>query len=533
MTVEQQPNGASTDEDIIDTAIGLTGIGKFTIKMVVINSLILLNAGFTTNGISLIFPASACDFNLTTMDQGLMTATPFSGMIVGSYFWGCLADLHGRKYALVIALFSQGLFEMSSSLISNFWGYIFFKFLSGFSLIAQNAIVYPYVGEFQPPILRKKVLCTLELAWVVGTIALPVLGYLIIPLDVSYTTDYFFFHSWNLFVFLYSLLAPALGIWLLTFPESPKYLAAQGEDADLAKALDVMHSQNTGESFDIFLQKLTDNGLDDLRRRLELKENQSASEKSSKCEKAEKILRDIMRNTGKLFRPPFLTQTLLICILWYCVASTFFSFTMWFPELVRRLAAFEEMFPNESAWICSAIPAENSTITANVSKCLPNIPTEVFHHTLILGAACLPTNLLVPLFVNKLGFKFFLVSSSTVAMAVTVGLFFVRSSTQNLILSSIYEGFLSISSALVLVVITELYPTQIRATASSLGVLLGRIGSVIGNLLMGHLIDNHCVIFISSTIVQLIVCLIVSLILPIKRRDEKSVSSSVVTLVNQ
>ncbi|XP_063978275.1 synaptic vesicle glycoprotein 2B-like [Diachasmimorpha longicaudata] len=531
MTVEQQSGGLSTGEGTIDAAIGLAGIGKFTWKIVAINSLILVNAGFTTNSISLIFPASACDFNLTSMDQGVMTATPFLGMIVGSYFWGCLADLHGRKYALVIALASQGLFELVSSLVSNFWGYIFFKFLSGFSLIAQNAIVYPFVGEFQPLTLRKKVLCALEIAWVMGTIALPVLGWLIIPLNVSYTTNYFFFHSWNLFVFLYSLLAPTLALWLMTFPESPKYLAEQGEDGELAKAFEIMHSENTGESFDAFLTKLTDNGLHDLRMRLELKESRSAKGNISKRERAQKLFKDVIRNTGTLFRSPFLTQTLLICILWYCVASTFFSFTMWFPELVRRLETFEAMFPGEDAWVCSAVPAKNSTIVASNSKCSPNIPNEVYQHTLILGAACLPTNILVPLFVHKLGYKFFLVMSSGVAMIVTIGLFFVQSSTQNLILSSTYEGFLSISSALVLVVITELYPTQIRATASSLGVLIGRIGSVVGNLLMGHLIDNHCVTFIASNIVQLIICVIVSLILPLKRKGERPVSTSVVTLV--
>lgn len=57
------------------------------------------------------------------------------GMIAGSYFWGCLADLEGRRFALLIALFSQGIFEAISSIIPNYWGFLVLKFFSGFSWV--------------------------------------------------------------------------------------------------------------------------------------------------------------------------------------------------------------------------------------------------------------------------------------------------------------------------------------------------------------------------------------------------------------
>lgn len=52
-------------------------------------------------------------------------------MFLGSYFWGCLADIEGRKYALLRALFSHGILELISSFIPYYWGYVVLKFLSG------------------------------------------------------------------------------------------------------------------------------------------------------------------------------------------------------------------------------------------------------------------------------------------------------------------------------------------------------------------------------------------------------------------
>ncbi|XP_015127154.1 synaptic vesicle glycoprotein 2B isoform X2 [Diachasma alloeum] len=467
MTCEELCDDALAKERSIDTAIELAGTGKFTCKIIIIGALIVLNASFVTTSVSLIFPAASCDFNLSSLDQGVITATPLLGMIFGSYFYGCLADLSGRKKALIITLFSQGLFEALSAIVSNYWGFLVFKFLSGFSLIAQNGVGYPYVGECLPPKLRREVLCALEVAWIVGMIILPGFAWAIIPLEFTYTTDYFFFHSWNLFVLLYSLLAPGLALWLLTFPETPKYLADSGEDAKLAKALGVMHSENTGKSFNDYLEALTKHDLRQLRTRLETQE--SRKHHLSKSERTKKMCREILGNTAKLLRRPFLKQTTLICTLQFCIGSTYFSFTLWFAELIRRLENFEAMFPGESSWICSVVPKEvSANITVETGECCPEIPMNVYMHTLIISLACLPSNILVPLCIQKLGYRFFIVTYNAGAFCIAAGLFFVQSSVQNLILSAFYEAFTSVGLALVLVVIIELYPTQIRKNRWSL-----------------------------------------------------------------
>ncbi|CAG2066743.1 unnamed protein product [Timema podura] len=53
-------------------------------------------------------------------------------MMLGSYFWGCLADTQGRKIVLVAALFLDGICGVASSISQYFGLFLFFRFLNGF-----------------------------------------------------------------------------------------------------------------------------------------------------------------------------------------------------------------------------------------------------------------------------------------------------------------------------------------------------------------------------------------------------------------
>lgn len=44
-----------------------------------------------------------------------------------------------------------------------------------------------------------------------------------------------------------------IGFWLLTFPETPKYLEQAGNDTEWARTLEMMYKQNTGKSFGDYL----------------------------------------------------------------------------------------------------------------------------------------------------------------------------------------------------------------------------------------------------------------------------------------
>ena len=131
--------------------------------------------------------------------------------------------------------------------------------------------------------------------------------------------------------------------------------------------------------------------------------------------------------------------------------------------------------------------------TAVEEFCGEPIQDSVYLHTLIIGLACVPTSLWLPLCVHKLGSKFFLVFSLVIAGGVTVGLYFVTNSTQNLILSSVFEALTSLGISLVYTVMVDLFPTNLRVMAAALSLTFGRTGALVGNLIFGFLIDMNCV----------------------------------------
>lgn len=82
---------------------------------------------------------------------------------------------------------------------------------------------------------------------------------------------------------------------------------------------------------------------------------------------------------------------------------------VWFPELFNRYEEFEHKFPNTSASVCDVsgiVVADEAS--ADPFDCLKTIESSVYMHTLIVGLACIPTSLWLPLCVHKLGAKFFL-----------------------------------------------------------------------------------------------------------------------------
>ncbi|ALC45407.1 CG3168, partial [Drosophila busckii] len=142
-----------------------------------------------------------------------------------------------------------------------------------------------------------------------------------------------------------------------------------------------------------------------------------------------------------------------------CAIPSYYTLMVWFPELFQRFDEYDEVNPGMAASVCdvSSIVVSNSTFIV----CDSAIDPQVFLHTIVIGLACIPTSFWLPLCVHRLGVKFFLVFCLTAAGFVTTGLYFVRNSLENLILSSIFEALTSLSISTVYCVMVDLYPTNL------------------------------------------------------------------------
>lgn len=329
-------------------------------------------------------------------------------------------------------------------------------------------ICFPYLGEFQPTKYREKILCWMEIFWTLGIIALPLIAWLIIPLDIEvhfYTIKY---HSWNLFVAICALPSIVIGLWLFLFPESPKFLIEVGDTDDALEVLKDMYRINTGNSRNDYpIKSLRETGK-------ALTQNQSLRSLSIKKPKHLKILMlEIWEQTKTLCRTPHLKNTVLTCAIQFGLTASYYTLMIWFPDIFNRFREYEKNFPDKHASVCdvSSIVLSNGTAT---EFCGDPIDYEVYWHAVIIGLACIPTSLILPACIHRLGAKFFIIFSMFIAGGVTMGFYFVTNADQNLVLSCIFEALTSLGISTVYCVMVDLFPTNLRVMAAALSLTFGR-----------------------------------------------------------
>lgn len=77
------------------------------------------------------------------------------------------------------------------------------------------------------------------------------IAWAIIPIDgIRIDKGFFTYDSWNWFVAACGVPSLMLGFWLLTFPESPKFMMECGDYDDALACLQSIYKQNTGDDPD-------------------------------------------------------------------------------------------------------------------------------------------------------------------------------------------------------------------------------------------------------------------------------------------
>jgi len=71
-------------------------------------------------------------------------------------------------------------------------------------------------------------------------------------------------------------------------------------------------------------------------------------------------------------------------------------------------------------------------------------------------------------------------------------MFFVRSKEQNLFVSAVFSGVISCGNAALDCLITEIFPTHLRATGVAVSMVAARAGGIVGNIVIASLLDMYC-----------------------------------------
>ncbi|XP_034828475.1 synaptic vesicle glycoprotein 2B-like [Maniola hyperantus] len=505
-----------------ETALHHAGYGCFQWLLLMSCGAVYAVCALSTTTLSFVLPAAECDFNLSSSDKGRLTATPLIGMCVGSYFWGNLADARGRRKAIIGALLLDALAAFLSSLMQSFPAFLACRFFSGFGIIGATGLVFPYFGDFLSLRHRDVMLCRLEVFWTFGTILLPGIAWLIIQDPRFNLTDPgadFQYTSWRVFVFACGIPSLLVVLLLLPFPESPRYLLHADKTDQALRVLQRIFVVNTRLSEKDFPVESMISATDGEEEEIVPADNNGNETKLPLT--WNQRWNAFWFRKKMLVTPPYIGLLVLCCFVDFGLMFSYYTLMMWFPDLFERFSQFSSLFPGVSAGVCEVSANVTRSELLGKQECPQVIDDRVFIHTLVVALSCVPTALMVGLTINKIGKKIMLVGMLIISGLAALGLNLVESSLQNLVLSCVFEAIVSCTEAVLFCVICEIFPTKVAATAMAVTVMSGRIGAIVGNVVFGSLVDEHCIIPIYMFGSLLITSGLLCTILPKSTRPER------------
>ncbi|XP_065364983.1 synaptic vesicle glycoprotein 2B-like [Calliphora vicina] len=507
----------------IDEALEKTHFGKFNIKLIVFSGLVLNNVILESVGISFALPVVACDLNLSYQEQGVLGAVCFLGIIFSSHLWGFLADTRGRKQTMKPTLFFAFLVTFVSSFSFNFTMMAILRFLNGVLISAGSAIIFAYLGEFHCQKNRNKAILCGALMSAFSAILFPIIAWLFINQEWEFDIPFLpiVYKPWRLYFLMCGVSGLGCCIFLGYLPESPKYLLGVNRADEALDILKNMHRKNTQGNKklrdELFTITMLLPDLDTPLRNKDIDNSKSASS----------ILQLIWDQTAPLFMRKHIRKTCLAALIQFIIFFTAHGVYMWFPYILNNTMLYTE-YHEEPICLCDILrftQSSNFSISNSLSDnqgdkiCTTKLEISTYKHTITLELIYVFL-LICVIFANK---KFQRTPILFIILA-TCGLSGILSLIINVPLVAIYMLVImlccGLGTSVMNTIVVDIYPTNLRAMAVCISLMLGRIGSVTGSNVMGALIETHCEAALYSSSCALILAGCLGFLMP-KTQDTK------------
>ncbi|HEY8804213.1 MAG TPA: sugar porter family MFS transporter [Clostridium sp.] len=206
---------------------------KFLKKIAFISTFGGLLFGYDTGVIngSLTFMARKDQLNLSTISEGLVTSGLLFGAAIGAVLGGRLSDKYGRKTIIKLLAIIFFFATVGCSIAPSSSVLIVCRFILGLAVGGASVIVPTYLAEISPTDQRGSIVTQNEMMIVTGQLLAYVLNAVL---------GNIFGNSpgiWRYMIVIASIPAVVLWFGMLSVPETPRWLAANGK---LSKALEVL-----------------------------------------------------------------------------------------------------------------------------------------------------------------------------------------------------------------------------------------------------------------------------------------------------
>jgi MFS family permease len=216
--------------------------------------------------VSLLSFISTCadqDWDLTDSQVASITSVVFGGQLVGSMFWGPLADYYGRKIVFISGAILPPLISDQSSgcaiiTVAGFFSgfapsFEWLIFLRGIVGFGVGGLIVPFdiLAEFMPLSHRGRFSMLISFFWTIGSMFVASFAWILLSRG----------YSWRVLIYVTAVPVALSSIAsILYLPESPRWLVVQGRRKEAEEVIQKACQVNKTPIGDF---QLTDEALPD------------------------------------------------------------------------------------------------------------------------------------------------------------------------------------------------------------------------------------------------------------------------------
>lgn len=215
--------------------------------------------GYDTAVISGTTTAVASQFALDTMQQGWYVGCALIGSIIGVAVAGAMSDSLGRKWTMLVSAVLFSVSAIGCMLCSGFTDLVIFRIIGGVGIGIVSIVSPIYISEVSPARIRGTMVSLYQLAVTVGFLMAYVVNYIIvINAGAGYEglmAKWFSTEMWRGMLGSETVVALLFLAIIFCIPESPKWMIVKGRDNDAMKVFRRLRGSEEGAEEELALTR--------------------------------------------------------------------------------------------------------------------------------------------------------------------------------------------------------------------------------------------------------------------------------------
>ncbi len=188
----------------------------FLRKVTILSSMGIMMDGYTLTVFSYALLYLINVMHLVDYQISIMGVSSITGVMVGSFIFGKIADIYGRKYIYIYDLIAISIFIFMTGLSNNYIEFSIFQFLVGVGIGADYPISSSTQAEFSPRKIRGKYLLFNIFSFSIGSVI-----FLIVAIPLVLFTGV---NAWR-FMYILGAIFPIIVLYSRNkMPESPYWV---------------------------------------------------------------------------------------------------------------------------------------------------------------------------------------------------------------------------------------------------------------------------------------------------------------------